>query len=180
MRAIAAYINGVTKINEWVGRIIALLVFPMFIFILIEVFLRYLFNSPTVWTNELTQLIFGCYMVLSGGYVLAHRGHVNVDIFHATLSPRMQAVLDIIGSSVFFLFVMAFGWFGYEMARESIASWETSYSAWNPPIWPVKLAIPVAAVLLLLQGIAKLLQDIAKALGIDGLDNDEADTGGKL
>lgn len=180
MRAISAYINGITTINEWVGRAIAFLVFPMFIFILIEVFLRYLFNSPTVWTNELTQLIFGCYMVLSGGYVLAHRGHVNVDIFHATLSPRMQAVMDIIGSSVFFLFVMAFGWFGYEMAKESIETWETSYSAWNPPIWPVKLAIPIAAVLLLLQGIAKLIQDIAKALGMDCQDPEDNNTGGKL
>ena len=42
---------------------------------------------------------------------------------------------------------------------------ETSYSAWNPPIWPIKAMIPLGTLLLLLQGIAKLLQDILIALG---------------
>lgn len=177
MRAISAFMNGVTQLNEWVGRIIAYLVIPIFIFILIEVFLRYLFNAPTVWTNELTQILFGAYTVLSGGYILAHRGHVNVDIFHSTLSVKTQAIVDIFTSVLFFMFVMAFGWFGYEMAKESIETWETSYSAWNPPIWPVKLAIPIGAGLLLLQGIVKLLQDIAIALGVE-FDQPKADETG--
>ena len=53
------------------------------------------------------------------------------------------------------------------MARESISSWESSYSAWNPPIWPVKLAIPVGTALLVLQGLVKLLEDIAVAFNLD-------------
>ncbi|EZQ18387.1 TRAP transporter small permease subunit [Halopseudomonas bauzanensis] len=178
MRAISAFMNGVTKVNEWVGRILAYLVIPIFVFILIEVFLRYLFNAPTVWTNELTQMLFGLYAVLSGGYILAHRGHVNVDIFHATLPRRVQATVDIFTSVLFFIFVMAFGWFGYEMAKESIATWETSYSAWNPPIWPIKLAIPIGAGLLLLQGIVKLIQDIAIALGVKCPNADETGEAG--
>jgi len=45
------------------------------------------------------------------------------------------------------------------------ASWETSYSAGNPPIWPAKLAIAVSELgLLVLQGLAKLLEDIAIAV----------------
>lgn len=177
MRAICAFINGITKLNEWVGRIIAFLVVPIFVFILIEVFLRYLFNSPTVWTNEFTQMLFGAYTVLSGGYILAHRGHVNVDIFLATRSIRTQAVINVFTSFLMFVFVMAFGWFGYEMAKESMETWETSFSAWNPPIWPVKLAIPVGAALLFLQGVVKLIQDIAIALGVE-LDNPSTDETG--
>jgi TRAP-type mannitol/chloroaromatic compound transport system permease small subunit len=42
---------------------------------------------------------------------------------------------------------------------------ETSFSAWNPPVWPIKAAIPVGTALLLLQGIAKLFEDIAIATG---------------
>ncbi|MEJ6656359.1 MAG: TRAP transporter small permease subunit [Pseudomonas sp.] len=180
MRAISAFMNGVTKLNEWVGRLIAYLIIPIFIFILIEVFLRYLFNAPTVWTNELTQMLFGAYTVLSGGYILAHRGHVNVDILHSTLPVKTRAIIDIFTSVLFFIFVMAFGWFGYEMAKESIETWETSYSAWNPPIWPVKLAIPLGAGLLLLQGVVKLLQDIAIALGVEFRDPTAGETGDTL
>ncbi|MEH6386759.1 MULTISPECIES: TRAP transporter small permease subunit [Pseudomonas] len=180
MRAITAFMNGVTKLNDVIGRMVAYLVLPIFAFLILEVFLRYLFNSPTVWTNELTQMLFGAYAVLSGGYLLAHRGHVNVDLFHSQLKPRARAVVDIIGSIIFFIFVLALLYFGYEMAQESVSSWETSYSAWNPPIWPIKVAIPVGATLLLLQGIVKLLQDIAIALNLDYYKPEQGETGDEL
>ncbi|WP_150300807.1 TRAP transporter small permease subunit [Pseudomonas profundi] len=180
MRAITAFMNGVTRLNDVIGRMVAYLVLPIFAFLILEVFLRYLFNSPTVWTNELTQMLFGAYAVLSGGYLLAHRGHVNVDLFHSQLKPRARAVVDIIGSIIFFIFVLALLYFGYEMAQESVSSWETSYSAWNPPIWPIKVAIPVGATLLLLQGIVKLLQDIAIALNLDYYKPEQGETGDEL
>ncbi len=166
MRAITAFMNGVTRLNNAIGQWVSYLVFAMFVFILLEVFLRYAFNSPTVWTNELTQLLFGVYAVLSGGYLMAHKGHVNVDLIHSMLGPRAQAVIDILTSILFFIFTLALLYFGYDMAQESIGNWETSFSAWNPPIWPVKACIPIGTGLLLLQGIVKLLEDIAIACNL--------------
>ncbi len=96
---IAAFMRGVTRLNDFIGRWVALLIFAMFAFLLLEVGFRYLFNSPTVWTNELTQMLFGIYAVMSGGYIMAHRGHVNVDLLHSHLRPRKRAVLDIVTSS---------------------------------------------------------------------------------
>jgi len=166
MRAITAFMNGVTRMNKAIGVAVSFLVFAMFVFILLEVFLRYAFNSPTVWTNELTQLLFGVYAVLSGGYLMAHRGHVNVDLIHSMFGPRLRAAIDVFTSILFFIFTLALLYFGYDMATESIGNWETSFSAWNPPIWPVKACIPIGAGLLLLQGIVKLLEDIAIACNL--------------
>jgi len=165
MRAIHAYINGITRLNEFIGRWVAYLIFLIFVLLLLEVFMRYLFSSPTSWTNELGQMLFGTYVVLSGGYVMAHRDHVNVDLLYSTFSPRARAWVDIFTSSMFFLFMAALLYFGSSMAWESVQGMETSYSAWNPPIWPIKAMIPLGTLLLLLQGIAKLLQDILIALG---------------
>ncbi|GGY59672.1 TRAP transporter small permease subunit [Marinobacter zhanjiangensis] len=166
MRAITAFMNGVTRLNKAIGVAVSFLVFAMFVFILLEVFLRYAFNSPTMWTNELTQLMFGAYAVLSGGYLMAHRGHVNVDLIQSFLGTRMQAAVDVFTSILFFLFTLALLYFSFEMASKSISSWETSYSAWNPPIWPIKACIPIGTALLLLQGIVKLLEDIAIACNL--------------
>ncbi|WP_165856425.1 TRAP transporter small permease subunit [Marinobacter sp. JSM 1782161] len=168
MRALTAFMNGVTRLNDFIGRWLSLLVFAMFIFLLLEVGFRYLLNSPTVWTNELTQMLFGVYAVMSGGYIMAHRGHVNVDLLYSHLGPRVQAGLDIFTSTMFFAFTLALFYFGYEMASESVASLETTYSAWNPPIWPVKVAIPLGTGLLILQGVVKLLEDIAIACNLEG------------
>lgn len=174
MQLLHAFIHGITRFNDWIGRILSLLIFVMFVVLLLGVFYRYLLNAPRVWTTELTQFVFGLYAVMSGGYVMAHRGHVNVDLFYSALSPRMRAVLDVLTSSLFFLFIVTLLYYGGVLAWESVDSMETSYSAWNPPVWPFKIAIPVAAFLVLLQGIAKLAEDIAIAVGAIEVSDKEA------
>lgn len=160
MKTLDAILSFVDNVNEWVGRILTYGVFVMFILVLTEVIRRYFFNSPTVWANELTQLVFGTYVILSGGHILARNGHVNVDIFYARLSGKTKAIIDIITFSVFALFCGMLLYYGGSLAWESLSTFEHSQSAWNPPLYPFKLMIPLAALLLLLQGIAKLIRDI--------------------
>lgn len=160
MRKLNLILSFIDNLNDWIGKILSYGSFLMFILVLTEVIRRYFFNSPTVWANELTQLIFGTYVILSGGYILRWGGHVNVDIFYSALSDRWKAALDIATFIVFFLFCGMLLYYGGELAWESLSTFEHSQSAWNPPLYPFKLCIPIAAILLLLQGIAKLIRDI--------------------
>lgn len=160
MRAMLSVLGFVDGLNDWLGRILAYLVLLMFLLVIKEVVRRYLFNAPTVWGQELTQLTFGVYVFLSGGHILRWGGHVNVDIIYSKFKVRTRALLDILTSIMFFLFCGMLLYYGGVFALESMAYWEHSISAWGPPIWPVKLMIPAGAALLLLQGIAKLIRDI--------------------
>lgn len=54
-------------------------------------------------------------------------------------------------------------WVGSTLAWTSFLQAEGTGTPWNPRIWPVKLAIPLAGLLLLLQGIANLLRDLGLA-----------------
>jgi TRAP-type mannitol/chloroaromatic compound transport system permease small subunit len=166
MRALLMVMRGITRFNDWLGRGVALLLLVVFALLIAEVFFRYVSGAPKVWTSELTQMVFGVYTVLSGGYIMAHAGHVNVDILYSRLPPRARATVDIFTSVLFFLFVGALLYFGSSLAYESMSFWERSQSAWDPPLWPVKLAIPVGAALLLMQGLVKLAQDILIALDV--------------
>lgn len=156
-----AILDVIDKINDWVGKILSLGVLCMFVMVFIEVIRRYFFNSPTVWGNELTQMIFGMYVVLCGGYILMLGGHVNVDILYSRFSTKGKAVADIITFSLFLMFCGMMLIYGSSLAWESLSRFEHSQSAWNPPLYPVKLMIPLGAFLLLLQGIAKLIRDIS-------------------
>jgi TRAP-type mannitol/chloroaromatic compound transport system permease small subunit len=167
MRALHNAMRGITRLNDTLGRLVSLLVLVIFVLLIAEVLFRYVAGAPKVWTGELTQLLFGVYAVLSGGYIMAHGGHVNVDILYSRLSPRARAAVDVFTSFLFLVFVGALLYFGSALAWESLSFWEHSQSAWDPPIWPVKLAIPVGAALLLLQGLVKLLQDAMVLLGVD-------------
>jgi TRAP-type mannitol/chloroaromatic compound transport system permease small subunit len=170
MGAVYAFMRAVTALNDRVGRFASYFVLVIFALLFAEVLLRYFFRSPTVWTNELGQLLFGAYAVLSGGYLLARGGHVNVDILSATFPRRTRAATDILTSVFFFAFVGILLWQGSIFALESIAKLETSHSAWNPPIWMFKAMIPLGAGLLLLQGVVKLIGDVLVALGREAPD----------
>lgn len=167
MRALYAVMRAISRLNNWVGNGVAYLIAPIFFLMLAEVFLRYLLGAPAVWTNELSQLLFGAYAVLGGGYLAVSNDHVSVDILHSKLSPRMRALVDALTSVLFFLFMGSLLYFGVSFALESMETWESSQSAWNPPIWPFKLMIPVSALLLLLQGFVKMMRDVLTLLGVD-------------
>lgn len=153
-------VTRIDALNDWLGRGISFCVIPIAALVLFEVVLRYVFNSPTVWANELTQMLFGAYVILSGGYIMRWGGHVNVDIIYSRLSIRSRAVLDIATSFLFFLFVGMMAFYGGSLAWESLTMLEHSESAWNPPIYPVKLTIPLGCILLLLQGLTNLFKNI--------------------
>jgi TRAP-type mannitol/chloroaromatic compound transport system permease small subunit len=153
-------LNTVDAINYWVGKVLSFSVLFIFVFMIIEVTQRYIFNSPTVWANELGQYIFGVYAILSGGYILKSGGHVNVDIIYGRFSTKGKAIVDIMTFSIFFVFCVIILVYGGSLAWESLSILEHSRSAWNPPLYPVKLMIPTGGFLLLIQGITKLVRDI--------------------
>ena len=160
MNFLKTLMSIIDRINDRVGSLLSYFLFFFFILLLMEVILRYFFNSPTVWANELAQMLFGAYAILAGGYILRTGGHVNVDILYSRLSRKSRAVLDILTSLLFFLFCTMLLVYGGSLAWDSLSRFEHSQSAWNPPLYPAKLMIPFAAILLMLQGLAKLIRDI--------------------
>ncbi len=157
----------ITAINRWCARIAAWLILPMFALLMAEVIMRYVVGSAAIWTAELAQLIFGVYAVIAGGYLLVERGHVNVDIIYGRYSAVRKAQVDLATSFLLFLFLGVLIWQGTDMAWESAAKLETSSSIWDPQIWPVKVAIPVAGALLLLQAFVRVASDIRTVMGIE-------------
>lgn len=167
MVVIRSIVQFVDTMNDWIGRILSFGVLFMFLLMLSEVIRRYFFNAPTVWGNELTQLIFGGYVVLCGGYILRWEGHTNVDILYGSFPPRMKALIDILTSFLFFFFAGVMFITGASLSWESLKTFEHSQSAWNPPLYPLKLLIPTGAFLLLSQGLAKFIRDVMIVLGKD-------------
>lgn len=158
--------RAITSFNRWIGRWISLAVLILFAFLLADVVMRYLVGAPTIWTSELAVLIFGGYAILGGGFLLAERGHVNVDIFYGNFSQRRKALIDLLTWPLFAFFVGILFWEGFKLALESIHDMERSNSLWKPYFWPTKSLIPVAALLLLLQGFVRLWADVRILMGL--------------
>lgn len=155
-----ALAKAITTLNRAIGRILAWGIVPLFAFLLADVVMRYQIGRPLIWTGELATLMFGVYAIMGGGYLMAERGHVNVDILYGNFSRRTKAWVDAVTSVLFFVFIGVLLWQGLSLAADSIERMEVTMSAWEGPVWVVKSAIPVAATLLLLQGLVRVWGDI--------------------
>ena len=154
------FLRIVDLISDWSGRIASFLVLAMIAIVGYEVVLRHLFDSPTMWAHESAQFVFGAMSIMGGAYVLYRGAHVKMDVIYSRCSPRAKAILDLATAPIFFCFAAILLWTSGDFAWESFQELERSNSQWRPPIYPIKMLIPVAAILLVLQGIAKLVRDI--------------------
>jgi len=157
------FCDAVDATNAWTGLVCGFAIAVVTAVVMWEVVARGTFGSPTVWANETTVYLSAVAYLMVGGYALLHRRHVRIDVIYERLAPRTRAKLDLFTFAFFVLYAGTLVWIGWDMAWASIQQGETTGTPWNPPIWPVKLAIPVAGLLLLLQGTANLLRDLGIA-----------------
>jgi TRAP-type mannitol/chloroaromatic compound transport system permease small subunit len=150
----------IDRFNNRIGIIFSVIVFPMVFILVYEVMMRYAFNRPTIWAHELSAILYAIFFLIGGVYTLRWDSHVRVDVFYNKLSRRAQNILDLFTWILFYIFIGIMFWEGSKFAYTSIMRKEISNTAWAPYIWPVKLFIPVAAFLMLLQGFTKTTKDI--------------------
>lgn len=155
-----SFIRTVGRMNEWVGRLAGLLILAVVAIILREVIARSFFSSPSLWADESMTYLASFAYVLGGGYTLLNRGHVRVDMVYERLGLKGKRVCDLIAFVLFSLYCFTLIGYGSDLAITSFDQSESSGTLWNPLVWPVKFAIPIAGVLLYLQGVANLLQDL--------------------
>lgn len=161
--AATRFCDGVDRVNEWLGLAWGYAILIVTAAVLYEVIARTVLDSPTMWSNETVIYVSAVAYLLGGAYAHQHQRHVRIDLIYERLSPKMRVRIDLITSLFFFLYVGALVWVGSQMAWDSFTQNETTGTPWNPLIWPVKFAIPVAGVLLIFQGMANLLRETGYA-----------------
>lgn len=157
MLQIAKWIDS---LNEKIGFWSSFLVLPLIGVVAFEVVMRYGFNAPTAWAFEMTVFIYGVHFMLALAYAHKHDGHVSIDIFEARLSPRPRTILRIVANLAYFIpTVGLLAVWSIIYANTSWQGRELASSSWAPAIYPYKILMAIGFVLLLLQGISKLIQD---------------------
>jgi len=152
--------NGINRISIATGIAMSLLVAVVALLITIEVVRRYALNDPTSWSLQLVGLLTGATFALTGAYTLYQKGHISVDILYRRLGPRKRAIIEMVSLVLFATFVVTLLVSGWDFTWIALVKGYTTTSQWKAPIWPARLAIPLGAFLLLLQGLPKFLVDV--------------------
>lgn len=153
-------LNIIDWISIWSGKIFSAINPIIALIVVYEIFVRYVFDAPTLWANEAVIYLAAVSYLMGGAYSHYYRAHVRVDILYLKFSQRTRAILDMVTFSFTFLYLGSLVWVGTKYALESLKVLEKTGSPWNPPIYPLKFAIPIGALLLLLQSIANFIRDL--------------------
>jgi TRAP-type mannitol/chloroaromatic compound transport system permease small subunit len=164
-RVIKAYVRYVDAVNRVLGNLVMYLALVMMGVLLFASITRYVFNVPFVWIIEMAQFLMAAYYILGGGYSMQLDAHVRMDVFYERWSPKTRAFMDSITAFflVFYLIFMVRG--GISSSAYSLKYNQTNYSAWAPPMAPIKIIMTVGIALMLLQAIAIFFRDLAKVTG---------------
>lgn len=150
------------SISEWTGHVAMWFCLFLVLLLTYEVFMRYVLESPTIFTYEVSTMI-GVTIAVGGlGFAHKYHGHVRVDVFWRLLSPRGKAIADFFGALIYFFpMVIIIAYISTEWALQSFIEGEIMTKTYlYPPAWPVRAVMALGFFLFVPQGVAKLIRDL--------------------
>jgi len=85
------------RVAEFIGTISYGILFVTFIF---QVILRFVFNKPLTWSDELIVIMYVFSMFWAGAFLLKEKEHVMLDLIYEHLPPQGKRVFSIAYSLV--------------------------------------------------------------------------------
>lgn len=147
---------------EYSGKIVSIVFLFIMIFTTGEVLLRYVFNSPTHWVWEINLFLFALASMFAGGYALIEDAHVNVDLIQNKLTENRRILLSILSSPILLIGLIVLIWLSFKEAVRSVFINETTSGMFKFPLYLIKIAIFIGAVLLLFGAIYKIYEELRK------------------
>lgn len=153
------FLRSLALIERVFAKISGICVTVMMLFTTLDVFMRYVFNSPVKGNYEFQEIMVVCVAFLGLSYVQSLRLHIVMDLLPEVLSDENQQVIRLLGDTIFVF--IAF-----------LISWQTGIQAWlayinddyywgivQIPTWPPKLAITLGMGLLCIRLIADVVRN---------------------
>lgn len=160
--ALIKTVRVIDKFTDTIGVWVAWLNIPLVLAVSFEVISRYAFDAPTIWSFDVTYMLYGTIFMLGAAYALHKGAHIRTDFFYEKWSAKTKGIVDSISYLVFFfpsliMFLVASGseaWYAYTIGETS------EQTPWRPILWPYKSVVPLTCVLLMIQGVSETIKSV--------------------
>ena len=152
--------NYYDKIVKYSGYLASALFIAIGFIISYEVIMRYLFNSPTIWVNEVSRFlqIWATYLALT--YSFHKQDFIRITVVYDRLNETGKKILDFIS----FIFIIIFScfvvYYGWLIAYDSLKVGRTSSTILDVPSFLTELAIPLCFAFLVIRVILEAIRYI--------------------
>ena len=127
-------VTPVDRIVSVVSRLTMFLTVIVVAITFYEVVMRYLFQSPTLWVNELTLWLGSVIFLMAGAYTMQRRAHIRITAVYDIVPRTVRLVFDIVAVLVVVAYAAMMIWAGFDVAFDTLMRWERFGTFWNPPI----------------------------------------------
>ena len=151
------FLEKISIISEYITKYFF---YIMFILVIVNILLRYIFNINFIFMQELVMYLHAFIFLFGISICLKENSHVRIDVFSNKLNAKVKKYIEILGTVFFIipfcLFVL------YESTPIIIRSWEMLESSGEPGglpfIYILKSSIYVFASLLLIHALGRLVK----------------------
>ena len=148
------------RLAVFIGRVTMILIVLLVSVMIYEVILRYVFEAPTLWANELSLWIAGFVFLCAGLYAMQQRSHIRIFLLYDICPRWLQHTFDCISTLLIVMFAFFLVYGGYGEALDKLHRWETFGTAFDPPIpATVKPMVLLVVSLVAIQAVINLISD---------------------
>ena len=162
MKTINLSVQAIDSLSEWLGKLCAWCLFAIGFFITFEVLMRYVFNAPTIWVDEISRILQVWVVFLATPYVLKHREMISIDVLLREPNTLRRRLAESFSIVVLFVFMSVAVYYGFELWLKATLAGHTTDTYLAPPKWFTHAPVWVGGTLLLLQGVTQLVRVWAK------------------
>ena len=156
-------INSIDAVNEKMGWVVLFLLIALAAHICIEVFMRYILNSPTMASGDIWEIMQVVLAMIGAGYVLKEGGHVHIETLIDIMKPKTKDIINFITSILGAIYCGIMVWLSWLMLVASFDTKERFVSTlWL--IYPVKIIFFIGFVLFLFGFISLSLKNVIKIM----------------
>ena len=152
--------NYYDKLVKYSGYLASALFIAIGFIVSYEVIMRYLFNSPTIWVNEVSRFlqIWATYLALT--YSFHKKDFIRITVIYDRLNENGKKLLDFISFVFIIIFSSFVVYYGWLIAYDSLKVGRTSSTILDVPSFLTELAIPLCFAFLVLRVILEAIRYI--------------------
>ena len=101
--------------------VVVVLFLAMTITVIIQVFFRFVIQSPLRWTEELARYLMIWLVLMASAIAMRNRSHLQVDVLTSALPQKPKRILTAIVDLLTIVFLCIMTYFGFKVVQSTTA-----------------------------------------------------------
>jgi C4-dicarboxylate transporter, DctQ subunit len=128
-----------------------------------DVFMRYVFNSPSIWITEVSQYMLAAIASLGSCYTLKLKRHIAVDILVEHVPEHFRKYFTLTANIISFIAFSILAVLSYELWIEAVRSGEKTWTQLGVPFGFLYSYVFIGMLILAFQSACNTIEDILKS-----------------